>query len=275
MALETLSRGEPFEAGGEAEAKSRLSSVAMAIRLLKAFSEDEVEIGVSALAQKLGLAKSTVHRLAATLVSEGMLEKNPETEKYRLGIALFGLGTLVRRRMNLSEEARPYLFELREKTHETVLLGILADADVMYIYNLESPQAIRMRSDIGVRRPAFCTAVGRAILAFQPEAVVERVLAAPLRPRTARTVTDPEAVRRLLGQARQAGYAIEDEESEVGMRAVAAPVLNAAGAVAGAVGVAGPAQRLSLKALQRIAVPLLEATGAIARRLGHRATASV
>jgi IclR family transcriptional regulator, KDG regulon repressor len=100
MELETLLRSEAIETL-EATPKTRLSSVAMAIRLLKAFSEDQAEIGVSALAQKLGLAKSTVHRLAVTLVAEGMLEKNPQTDKYRLGIALFRLGTLVRRRMDL------------------------------------------------------------------------------------------------------------------------------------------------------------------------------
>jgi IclR family KDG regulon transcriptional repressor len=271
MDLETLPR--PVERP-VAPPKTRLSSVAMAIRLLKAFSEDQAEIGVSALAQQLGLAKSTVHRLAVTLVAEGMLEKNPETDRYRLGIALFRLGTLVRRRMDLPNEARPYLFALREKTHETVLLGIPSDADVMYVYHLESPQAIRMRSDLGARRPAFCTAMGRAILAFQPDDAIARILAGPLQARTAKTVTDPGKVRKLLHKVRQAGYAIEDEESEAGMRAIAAPVRDAAGMVAGAVGVAGPVQRLSLKALGDIAAPLLEATAAISLRLGYRAGAS-
>ena len=186
MDLETLP--PPIERRA-ARPKTRLSSVAMAIHLLKAFSEDQAEIGVSALAQRLGIAKSTVHRLAVTLVAEGMLEKNPETEKYRLGIALFHLGTLVRRRMDLPVEARPYLFELREKTHETVLLGIPSDADVMYVYHLESPQAIRMRSELGVRRPAFCTAVGRAILAFQPEDAIERSGAVGSRPQPGHDAT--------------------------------------------------------------------------------------
>jgi IclR family transcriptional regulator, KDG regulon repressor len=173
--------------------------------------------------------------------------------------------------MDLPTEARPYLFELRERTHETVLLGIPADADVMYVYHLESPQAIRMRSDLGARRPAFCTAVGRAILAFQPAETTQQVLAGPLRARTAATVTDPGKIRELLEAVRRVGYAIEDEESEAGMRAIAAPVRNAAGVVVGAVGVAGPMQRLSMKVLGDIAGPLLEATAAISLRLGYRA----
>jgi len=146
------------------EARERLSSVATAIRLLKAFSEDEVDIGISDLARRLRIAKSTAHRLAVTLVSEGMLEQDAGTGKYRLGVALFRLGALVRRRMEVSNEARPFLYDLREKINESVHLAILDGTEIMYVYNLESTQAIRSRSDIGVRKPAYCTAEGQAIL---------------------------------------------------------------------------------------------------------------
>ena len=115
-----------------------------------------------------------MHRLAVTLVADGMLEQNPDSGKYRLGIALFRLGSLVRQRMNVSNEARPLLRELREKVNETVHLAVLDGSEIMYVYNLESTQAIRMRSDVGVRKPAYCTAEGQAILAFQPADVVER-----------------------------------------------------------------------------------------------------
>lgn len=255
-------------------AKSRLSSVAMAIRLLKAFSENEVEIGVSALSKKLGIAKSTVHRLAVTLVQEGLLEQNPETEKYRLGIELFGLGALVRQRMNLSIEARPHLIALREQTNETVLLGIPSHLEIMYIYNLESIQPIRMRSDIGVHRPAFCTAVGRAIFAFQPDDVVERMLARPLEARTPKTITDPKRIRELLQQVRRDGYAIEDEESEFGMRCIGAPIRDNTGRVVGAAAIGGPIKRISLDKLSSFADPLVQATQAISVRLGWRAGGS-
>ena len=102
----------------------RLSSVTTSVRLLKSFSEGEAEIGVTTLSKRLGVAKSTVYRLASTLVSEGMLEQNRENDKYRLGLALFGLGALVRQRMNVSTEARPHIFALREATNETVHLAV-------------------------------------------------------------------------------------------------------------------------------------------------------
>jgi IclR family transcriptional regulator, KDG regulon repressor len=251
--------------------KNRLSSVTAAIRLLKAFSDDEAEIGISVLSQRLGIAKSTVHRLVVTLVAEGLLEQNPESGRYRLGIGVFELGSLVRRRMNLSSEARRFLFDLREKANETVLLAIPDHAEIVYVNNLESNHAIRLKSDVGMRRPAFCTALGRAILAFTSEATVDAVLAQPLESRTPKTITDPARIRVGLREVRRRGYAIEDEESELGMRCIAAPIFRMGGEIVGCVGLAGPVQRLSLEALIDLAAPLLETAQAISQRMGHSA----
>jgi IclR family KDG regulon transcriptional repressor len=252
----------------------RLSSVATAMRLLKAFSEREVEIGISDLAKRLGVAKSTVHRLAVTLVVEGMLEQNPESEKYRLGIALFRLGALVRHRMDVSIEARHLLRDLREKANETVHLAVLDEPEIMYIFNLESTQAIRMRSDIGVRKPAYCTAEGQAILAFQPAEVVERVIGAGMASRTPQTITDPAALRKALEAVRQRGCAIEDEESEIGMRCIAAPIRDDTGQVIAAIGLAGPVSRLTKKALAAFIPHVIETAAAISARLGFRTRAA-
>lgn len=252
------------------ERGQRLSSVGTAIALLKCFSAEEHELGVSELSRKLGVAKSTVHRLARTLVADGLLEQNPENEKYRLGLALFGLGALVRRRMNLSSEARQDLFALRNATGETVQLAILDGAEIMFVYNLESTQAIRVNSDIGVRKPAFCTASGRAILAFQPQDIVAAAFAAGLKRRTPKTEVDPARPRKLIAEVGQRGYAVEDEESEVGMRAIAAPVRGAGGVVVGSVAVAGPVQRLSKETLARIAPEVIRTAEVISGRLGYQ-----
>src|ERR671922_3088962 len=157
-------------------AKTRLSSVANSIRLLTSFSGEENELGITTLAGRLRLAKSTVHRLAATLSHAGFLEQNSETGKYRLGVALFELGALVRRRMDVANEARPKLRELLEKTGETVQLGIVDHFSVLYVYEMESRHAIRMAAAVGARAPLHCTAVGKVLLAFQPPEFVKRVL---------------------------------------------------------------------------------------------------
>jgi IclR family transcriptional regulator, KDG regulon repressor len=254
--------------------RERLSSVATAIRLLKAFSEDDDELGISELSRRLGLAKSTVHRLAVTLVSEGLLEQDRDNGKYHLGIALFRLGALVRRRMNVSNEARPYLYDLREKINETVHLAILDGSEIMYVYNLESTQAIRMRSDIGVRKPAYCTAEGQAILAFQPPEVIDRVVAAGLAPRTPKTLTSADKFIKALGVVRQRGCAIEDEESELGMVCIAAPIRDDSGEVVAAVGIAGPLMRLSKKSIAAFLPHVIATADLVSVRLGYRGRAA-
>ncbi len=248
---------------------TRLSSVAMAVRLLKTFSEGEAEIGVTSLSRRLGVAKSTVYRLASTLVSEGLLEQNPETEKYRLGMSLFALGALVRQRMNVATDARPFLFHLREATGETVHLAILEGPDIGFVLNLESNHAIRMRADLGARKPAFCTAEGRAMLAFQPQDVVNDVLGRRLVPRTPKTIIDAGQIRAALEEVRALGFATEDEQSELGMRSVAAPIRNANGRVVAAIGLAGPIQRLSDEALASFAPLVADAARTISARLGY------
>jgi IclR family transcriptional regulator, KDG regulon repressor len=250
--------------------RGRLSSVAMAARLLKAFSEDEVEIGISSLSKRLGVAKSTVHRLAVTLVSEGLLEQDRDSGKYRLGIGLFRLGALVRRRMTVSNEARAHLLELREKTNETVHLAILDGPEIMYVYNFEGRQAIRMRADIGVRKPAYCTAEGQAILAFQPPDVVGAVISDGLTARTPQTITNPKKLLKALATVRSRGCAVEDEESEAGMRCVAAPIRNDAGEVVAAIGLGGPVSRLTRKVVAGLVPHVIATAAAISARLGYR-----
>src|SRR6266850_7666497 len=149
-------------------AKARLSSVANAIRLLTSFSGEEDELGITTLANRLRLAKSTVHRLAATLTGSGFLEQNSDTGKYRLGMALFELGALVRRRMDVANEGRPKLRELLEKTGETVQMGVVDHLSVLYVYEMESPHAIRMAAAVGGRAPLHCTAVGKCCSRISP-----------------------------------------------------------------------------------------------------------
>src|SRR3982751_116952 len=182
--MEQLQNGRP--------AKARLSSVANSIRVLTSFSGQEDIFGITVLANRLGLAKSTVHRLAATLTGAGFLEQNSDTGKYRLGLALFELGALVRRRMDVANEARPQLRELLEKTGETVQLGIVDHHSVLYVYEMESRRAIRMAAAVGARAPLHCTAVGKVLLAAQPEEYVRQVLDLGLKAYTPKTIVKRE-----------------------------------------------------------------------------------
>lgn len=255
----------------EKEDKSgRLSSVTSALLVMKAFSAEEAEIGISSLAKRLGLAKSTVHRLAVTLASEGFLEQNPDTGRYRLGLSLFTLGALARRRMDVSNVSRPLLGVLRDKFQEATTLAILSHTSIMFLHNLESGQAIGIRAHIGDLKPAHCTAEGRVLLAFSPPTVVADVLKESLSPRTAKTIADVAGFQRALDEVRVAGFAIDDEESEEGMRCIAAPVRDISGKVVAAIGLAGPTQRLTKKDLRAIAPEVVATADAISARLGWR-----
>jgi IclR family transcriptional regulator, KDG regulon repressor len=247
----------------------RLSSVANSIRLTKAFSEDEYEMGISALAMRLGLAKSTVHRLATTLVEYDILEQNRETGKYRLGLALFELGTMVRRKMDTNSGAQVQIHALADETGETVQLAILDHLSVLYIRIRESRQAVRMSSGLGSRAPAHCTGVGKALIAFQAPDVVQQIVENGLQRYTENTIIDPEKLRAELATIRQKGYAIDDEEIEVGLRCIAAPIRDHSGQVTAAISVAAPVQRMTKKNIQATIPSVVAAAEAISRRLGY------
>lgn len=253
---------------GRSKKRTRLSSVANSLRLIRAFSEDQYEIGISDLAKRLGLAKSTVHRLASTLLDQGMLEQNAGDGKYRLGLALFELGTLVRRKMDFTMEARPFLRTLMEKTGETVHLAILDHDSVLYIITHESKQALRMGSKVGTRAPVHSTAVGKVLLAFQPGEEIARIVARGLPASTPNTIVDVKALQRDLELVRTRSYAMDDEESELGLRSIAAPIRNDSGNVIAAISIAGPVHRMTRKTLLGWVRELVAAAGAVSQRLG-------
>jgi len=174
----------------------------------------------------------------------------------------------VRRKMDFTMEARPFLRTLLEKTGETVHLAILDHDSVLYVISLESKQALRMGSKVGTRAPVHSTAVGKTLLAFQPEEEIARVLARGLPASAPNTIVDAKALQRELALVRARSYAIDDEESEVGLRSIAAPIRNDSGQVIAAVSIAGPVHRMSRKALLGWSRELVEAGEAVSQRLG-------
>jgi DNA-binding IclR family transcriptional regulator len=251
-----------------APARQRLSSVTSALRLVKAFSEERPSIGITALAKQLGLAKSTVHRLVTTLVAEGFLDQDPKDGQYRLGLLLFTLGTGVRRSLNVSVQAKAVLDRLKEKTSENIHLSVLADLDIVYLFTLESSHAIGIRNSLGMRRPAHCTAEGRAILAHSPSQTLQRITQAGLKRQTTKTVTDTRTWLARLESTRVAGYAIDEGECDDELRTIAAPIFDSQGGVIAAVSLAGPSSRLSKKALRLLVPQVVDAARVISQRMG-------
>jgi IclR family KDG regulon transcriptional repressor len=246
-----------------------LSSVGNAARLLKVFLSREKELGVSELARRLGLGKSTVHRLLTTLVSEGLVEQNAETGAYRLGLVMFELGQAVRVHMDLHAAVGPVLASLREETHESCQVGVLDGHEVVYVDRLESSHTLRLMNETGRRVPVHCTSSGKVLLAhLSPEALDLVLAAAPLTQLTPRTIVDPVQLRADLEKVRVRGWSEAVEEREIGVASIAAPIRDTSGLVIAAVSIGGPAARMGAQQRRRLADTVVEAGEAASRRLG-------
>ncbi|WP_212524370.1 IclR family transcriptional regulator [Actibacterium sp. MT2.3-13A] len=247
----------------------RLSSVTTAVHLMKTFSEEDQELGISELAKRLGVAKSTVHRLACALLDEGLLQQNPENGRYRLGVGLFMLGALVRARLDVASESKVILTKLRDELKENVRLAVLERDNVVFLHDFESPQAVRIRSKTGQMRPAFCTAEGICLLAGLREPQLTAFFDHPRVARTKNTITDEETLRANIRKVKRKGYYFEDEECDAGTRSVAAPVFFADGTIAAAIGVSGPRSRLRKSQIDKLARRVMEAADEISLHLGY------
>jgi DNA-binding IclR family transcriptional regulator len=248
-----------------------LSSVRAAARLLCTFTASERELGVSELARRLGLGKSTVHRLLATLAAEHLVEMNPATGRYRLGIKLFELGTVVATRFELHEAVAMYIDDLRARTGETVQVGVLDGSEVVYIERRESLRTLRHMVDLGHRNYANCTACGKVLLAALAEADLDRLLIGRQLPaRTAHSITDPDRLRAELAVVRERGYAENIRESASDTASVAAPIYDDGKRAVAALSVAGPLSRMGEAARRRYANAALDIACRISEQLGYR-----
>jgi IclR family transcriptional regulator, acetate operon repressor len=202
-----------------------------------ALRDHDEGMGVSELARRANIPKSTASRIASELVAQRFLDRDGDT--FYLGVRLFELGQSVEQPRRLRHIASPVMAELRDLTGQSVQLAILEGTDVVFLAIARSTPAVRPDARIGGRLPAHATAVGKAILAFSPADVVDRVIRGGLPARTAHTITDADDLRRELRQIRGLGVATEREECVLGRSCAASPVLTAQGAAFAAISVAG------------------------------------
>jgi IclR family KDG regulon transcriptional repressor len=251
-----------------------LGSVSNAARVLKAFTPNEREWGVTDLARRLSIAKSTAHRLLATLTDEGLLEQDAATGRYRLGLVVFDMAAAAQS-VDLHEAVLTPMTELRNRTGETVQVAVLDGREVVYVERLDSPNTLRLFIEVGRRNAAHSTGCGKALLAFLPPDQLERVLRNwKMEAKTPHTITDVAALRDDLAVARRRGYAVNRRESEVGIISVAAPIRDVSGRAVAAVSVAGPAERLEPHEL-KVAQATIECAALTSRRLGYRGAIGV
>lgn len=255
----------------EAKAKSNfIQSVDRALQILETFSKENRELGVTEVSNILGLHKSTTFGILATLENKGFVEQNPNTGKYKLGLKLFELGNVVGDGMELRNIAYPFLKELVEKYQETVHLVVHDKGEVVYIDKIDSNSAININSHVGKRNPMYCTGVGKCLLSYLDEEYVEEILSNELKSYTPNTITDPERIKDELVKAKVNGYCFDDEEIEMGLRCIAAPIKDHLGQVIAAISVSGPSMRMTDEKLKLLIEPVKKTTLIISRQLGYK-----
>ena len=240
-------------------------------QILDILSGEATGQGVTELAEKLGLHKSTTHRLIMVLESSRYVERDGSTGKYRLGSRIIELGLSALSRLDVYQIARPFLRDLVAETGETAHIGIMRGGEIVSLVNWESTQALRTPSTIGTRHPAHCSSLGKAILAFGTPGDLDRFLhCRTLERYTRHTITSPELFRRETESVRRTGFAVDDEEREDGLRCIGAPVFSCSGDVVAAVSIAGPAFRITRDRTAALAEAVLKTAGAISAAIGYR-----
>jgi IclR family KDG regulon transcriptional repressor len=212
--------------------------------------------------------------LMMVLEQHRLVDKNPDTGRYRLGLKLFEFGSKVIGAIDLRRQARPYLDRLQRELGETVFFCLLDDGQVLYLEKIESQQSVRTGCNVGSRAPAYCTAVGKAMLAELTDTEVSEIVRRfGLKAFTANTITTGTALKTELRAVRARGYAIDNEEKEPGLRCVSAPVRNDSGKLLAALSVSGPAFRVTRERVPEIAKAVMQAAGELSHELGYRPTA--
>ncbi|HWG99806.1 MAG TPA: IclR family transcriptional regulator [Pilimelia sp.] len=225
-------------------------------------------LSLTQLADALGLSKSTVLRLATPLVDENLLARDRETGWFRLGPGALLLGQAYLSTLDLRTVAAEELRRLMREARETVHLVVYEPPHIVYVDKVENETNVRMASRVGAWAPAYCTASGKAILAWLPEDAVDEVVAAGLPAVTPQTITDPAALRAELARIRTRGYAVDDRENEPEVRCVAAPVFDHTNKVAAALSVSGLSSRLTAATVRRLGPTVAQAAARVSRALG-------
>ncbi|WP_329014233.1 IclR family transcriptional regulator [Streptomyces sp. NBC_00690] len=256
--------------GKPATARNNSASLRRALTILLHLGEDGRGRGatLTELTSGLSMNKSTVLRLLAPLCEVRLIEQDMRTGRYRLGSRTAQLGHVYLDGLDLRDTAHDVLERLVSDTGETSYLVIPDLPDIVYVDKIESPQAVRMHSPVGSRRPAYCTGVGKALLAHTDVEAVDAALAHGMPRRTPHTLATPDALHTDLAVIRSRGYAVDDMENEPDVRCVAAPVFDHAGAAVCAVSVSGPATRITSDRVPALGSLVSAAAAEISQRLG-------
>jgi len=251
-------------------AERTVQSIDRAFQILEVLALEKNGLGVTEIGNRVGLHKSTVHRLLTAMAERGYIEKNQDTGMYKLGLKFIELCSLYLNNIELKTEAQPYLRQLVTLSTQPVHLATLVDGEAVYIDKVESYNSIRMYSAIGRRVPVHCTAVGKALLSGKNESEIRKMLEnKELAAFTSNTITNLEQLLQEVAEVKQRGWAEDDEEHEEGIRCIAAPIYDYRKQVIAAISTSGHKNIISKERTQEIVQYVTNAARDISRRMGY------
>jgi IclR family transcriptional regulator, KDG regulon repressor len=250
---------------------ARVQSIGRAFSILEVISSQPEGIGLAELSKLVGLHNSTAFHLVKTMLDLGYARQDPETKRYFIGHKLFGLAAGANNEANLVFVAGPILQDLTRLSGETCHIAIFTGDDVVTIAKSEGPSTIRMTERLGASRPAFCTAIGKALLASLSQSQLDDYLKrVELHSYTPNTIVDPARLRREIEGIRQAGVAIDDAEFNPEARCIAAPVYDFTGRIVAAIGISGPAWRITPDSTFRLGKVVSDCAIKLSSELGYQ-----
>lgn len=240
-----------------------------AIAILDCFTEDSPELGIGEISRLTGISKGTVHRLVTTLLHDRMVEQNLISKRYRLGFKLFEFGSRAIARFDHVQRAEPFLHDLAKDTGETVHLAVLDQGMTLYVSKVEGWHSLRMPSQVGKHLPTHCTGVGKALICHLDVGERDRIFKEQgLARYTPKTLTSRAALEDDLERTRKRGYAVDNEEIEVGLRCIAAAVRDYSGNVVASLSIAGPTTRIRKGSIPQLGKQVVTTARAISVALG-------
>jgi DNA-binding IclR family transcriptional regulator len=239
-----------------------IKSVNNALELLEQFNVDSDELGVTELSKRLNLHKNKVFRLLATLETKGYIEQNNTRENYRLGLKSLELGQAFIKQLGFVRSAKPFLKEIVEKCNETAYLGIIRQNSSLYVDVEEANQIVKVVNRVGCRLPIHCTAIGKAQVAYASEEELEKLgILDNMERFTPNTIVDKAKFMKHLKEVTRQGYALDNEEYDLGVKCIGVPLRDYTGRVVGGISVSSPSFRMTDELLEAEIIPIVKRVG--------------
>lgn len=246
-----------------------IQSVDRALSLICLFTHDSPSLGITEFSKALGLPKPTVHGLVRTLMKQGFVKQDPQTRKYRLGLRIYELGIILAGNLDINQRGAGLAYQLAKQTGLVSRIAIWDRDSALLTVNIEPRSHLLFAHQIGPRIPAYCSALGKALLAFldpgELRGYFDRV---KLKPFTANTITQKKQFQKELEETRRRGYSIDREENALGLACIGVPIFGVGGRLEGAISVSGDAKDI-YKRMKALLPELLKTGKEISRSLGY------